>query len=334
MVDALSHWWLITSIINTRNANEVIETRLINFKYLWRLFQSISYYSFKYWSRDLLIIWMNVHRKHNLKSDDSCAKWKVLSVTVSVPASYPARTRHWSKYREEQGCLLLSSVEHVALWAEATRVWSTVRLLSVRAHLLPWRGRCGVCEPCVHLSLLLYAALPPADPLTGLTQKWHLRLTELYHLHLQSIQFSSVTQSCPTLCDPMDCSAPGFPFHHQLLELAQTHVHRVCDAIQSSHSLSSRSPPAFNLSQHQAGSFPMSQFFTSGGQSIGVSASASVLPMNIQDWFPLGRTGWISLQSRGLSRVFNITSSTSQFKSINSSVLSFLYSPNLTSVHD
>ena len=251
MVDALSHWWLITSIINTRNANEVIETRLINFKYLWRLFQSISYYSFKYWSRDLLIIWMNVHRKHNLKSDDSCAKWKVLSVTVSVPASYPAPTRHWSKYREEQGCLLLSSVEHVALWAEATRVWSTVRLLSVRAHLLPWRGRCGVCEPCVHLSLLLYAALPPADPLTGLTQKWHLRLTEFYHLHLQSIQFSSVTQSCPTLCDPMDCSAPGFPFHHQLLELAQTHVHRVCDAIQSSHSLSSTSPPAFSLSQHQ-----------------------------------------------------------------------------------
>ena len=79
-----------------------------------------------------------------------------------------------------------------------------------------------------------------------------------------------------------------------------------------------------------SGSFQMSQFFTSGGQSIGISPSASVLPMNIQDWSPLGWTGWISLQSKGLSRVF----STPQFKSINSSVFSFLYSPTLTSVHD
>ena len=72
------------------------------------------------------------------------------------------------------------------------------------------------------------------------------------------------------------------------------------------------------------GSFQMSQLFTSGGQSIGVSASASVLPMNIQDWFPLGLTGWISLQSRGLSRV---SSNTTVFTSINSSAFSFLYSP-------
>ena len=64
-------------------------------------------------------------------------------------------------------------------------------------------------------------------------------------------QFSSVAQSCPTLCDPMDCSTPGFPVHHQLPELAQTHVHWVSDAIQPSHPLSSLSPPAFNLSQHQ-----------------------------------------------------------------------------------
>ena len=79
-----------------------------------------------------------------------------------------------------------------------------------------------------------------------------------------------------------------------------------------------------------SGSFQMSQLFVSGGQCIGVSASASVLPMNIQDWFPLGWAGWISLQSKGLSRVF----STRQFKSIISSVLSFLYSPILTSIHD
>ena len=64
-------------------------------------------------------------------------------------------------------------------------------------------------------------------------------------------QFSSVTQSCPTLCNPMDCSTPGLPVYHQLLELAQTHVHWVSDAIQPSHPLSSPSPPAFNLSQHQ-----------------------------------------------------------------------------------
>ena len=79
-----------------------------------------------------------------------------------------------------------------------------------------------------------------------------------------------------------------------------------------------------------SGSFLMSQFFALGGQSIGVSASTSVLPMNIQDWFPLGLTGWISSQSKGLSKV----SPTPQFKSITSSALSFLYSPTLTSIHD
>ena len=78
-----------------------------------------------------------------------------------------------------------------------------------------------------------------------------------------------------------------------------------------------------------SGSFQMSQLFASGGQSFGVSASTSVLPMNIQDWSSLGWTAWISLQSKGLSRVFS-----PQFKSINSLVLSFLYSPTLTSIHD
>ena len=85
-------------------------------------------------------------------------------------------------------------------------------------------------------------------------------------------------------------------------------------------------PPSFPESR----SFPMIQFFASGGQSIGVSASTSVFPVNTQDWCPLGWTGWISLQSKGLSRVFV----TPQFKSINSSVLSFLYSPIFTSIHD
>ena len=119
---------------------------------------------------------------------------------------------------------------------------------------------------------------------------------------LQSVM--SVTQSCPTFYNPMDCSTPGLPVHHQLPESTQTHVHWVGDAIQPSHPLSSPSP-TFNLSQNQ--SLQMSWFFTSGGQSIGVSASASVLPMNIQDWFPLGWTGWISLLLKGLSRVSSNT---------------------------
>ena len=92
------------------------------------------------------------------------------------------------------------------------------------------------------------------------------------------------------------------------------------------------------LSFPASGSFQMSQLFTSGGQSIGVSASKSVLPMNTQNQSPLGWTDWISLQLKGLSRVFSNTRSWSfelqQFKSISSSALSFLYSPTLTCIHD
>jgi len=118
--------------------------------------------------------------------------------------------------------------------------------------------------------------------------------------------FSSVTQSCPTLCDPMNCSMPGLPVHHQLPEFTQTHVHQVGDAIQPSHPLSSPSPPA-PQSLPASESFPMSQLFAWGGQSTGVSALASVLPKNTQDWSPLEWTGWISLQFKGFSRVFSNT---------------------------
>jgi len=104
---------------------------------------------------------------------------------------------------------------------------------------------------------------------------------------------------------PMSCSMPGLPIHHQLLEFTQTHVHQVGDAIQPSHPLSSLYLPAPSPSQHQ--SFPMSQLFAWGGESIGVSALASILPKNTQDWSPLEWTGWISLQSKGLSRVFSNT---------------------------
>ena len=109
----------------------------------------------------------------------------------------------------------------------------------------------------------------------------------------------------------MNLSTPGLPVHHQFPESTQTHVHWVSDAIQPSHSLSSPSPPALPQPFPASGSFQMSQLFTSGGRSIGVSASASVLPMNIQDWFPLGWTGYISLQSKELSRVFYHSSNTS-----------------------
>ena len=103
----------------------------------------------------------------------------------------------------------------------------------------------------------------------------------------------SVAQLCPTLCDAMDCSMPGFPVLHQLLELAQTHVRRVSDAIQPSHPLSSPSPPAFNFFP-ASGCFLMNYLFPWGGQRIGASASTSILPMNIQDWFTLVLT-WFDL---------------------------------------
>ena len=133
------------------------------------------------------------------------------------------------------------------------------------------------------------------------------------HFLLQCMKVKSESedaQSCLTLCDPINCSMPGLPVHQQLQEPTQTHVHRVTDAIQPSHPLSSPSLPAPNPSQHQGlfqwvNSSPKSGQW--GSQSIGVSASASVLPMNTQDWSPLGWTDWISLQFKGLSRVFSNT---------------------------
>ena len=117
-----------------------------------------------------------------------------------------------------------------------------------------------------------------------------------------SVQFSSITQSCPILWDPMFCITPGFPVHHQLPELAQTHVHWVSDAIQPSYPLSSPSPPAFSLSQNQ----DLFQWVNSLYQV------AKVLKLQLQyqtssheysGLIALGLTGWISLQSKGLSGV-------------------------------
>ena len=122
---------------------------------------------------------------------------------------------------------------------------------------------------------------------------------------------------------------PGSSVLHCLLEFSQTHARWVGDAIQPSHPLLPPSPPALNLSQHQ--SFLMSWLFASGGQSIGPLASASVLPVNIHGWFPLGWIGLISLLSRGLSEE---SSPAPQSKSIISLLLSLLYGPALISVHD
>ena len=128
-----------------------------------------------------------------------------------------------------------------------------------------------------------------------------------------SVQFSSVAQSCLTLCDPMNCSMPGLPVHHQLPEFTQTHIHWVSDAISSSVVPFSSCPQSLPASE----SFPMSQLFAWGGQCTGVSVLASFLAKNTQDWSPLEWSGWISLQSKGLSRVFsNTTVQKHQFFSV------------------
>ena len=143
------------------------------------------------------------------------------------------------------------------------------------------------------------------------------------------VQFTSVTQLCLTLGNAMDCSMPGLPVHHQLPELTQPHVRQVGDAVQTFHPVIPFS--SCLQSFPTSGSLPMSQYFSTGGQSIGASASASVLPLNIQDRPPLGLTGLIFLQSKGFSKVF---SNNNSFKSISSSVLNFLYGPTLTTIYD
>ena len=146
---------------------------------------------------------------------------------------------------------------------------------------------------------------------------------------MYSVQFSSVAQSCPTLCDPMNCSTPDLPVLHQLLEFTQTHVHWVSDAIQPSHPLSSPSPPAPNPSQLQG----LFQWINS------LHEVAKVLEFQLQH-HSFQRNPRADLLQNGLvgspcsPRDSQESSPTPQFKSINSSVLSFLHSPTLTSIHD
>ena len=144
-----------------------------------------------------------------------------------------------------------------------------------------------------------------------------------------SVQFSSVAQSDPTLCDPMDCRMPGLPVHHQLLGFTQTHVHWVGDAIQPSHPLSSPFPLAFNLSQHQ-GLFKWVS-------SLHQVAKVLELQLQHQSFQGIFRTDFLSeglVGSPYSPRDSQQSSPTPQFKSINSSALSFLYSPTLKSIYD
>ena len=121
----------------------------------------------------------------------------------------------------------------------------------------------------------------------------------------QITQFSSAVQSCPTICDPIDCSTTGFlsiTNSWSLLKLMS-----ITSVMPSNHLMLCRPFSSCLQPFPASGSFPMSQFFASGGKSIGASASSSLLAMDTQDWFPLGLTGLISLQSKGLSRVFSNT---------------------------
>ena len=116
-------------------------------------------------------------------------------------------------------------------------------------------------------------------------------------LYTSSVHFRSVAQSCLTLCDPMNRSTPGLPVHHQLLEF----ISNSCPSSWWCHPAISSSVTPFSSypqSLPASGSFPMSLLFTWSGQNTGVSVSVSVLPMNTQDWSPLGWPGWISLQSK------------------------------------
>jgi len=144
-----------------------------------------------------------------------------------------------------------------------------------------------------------------------------------------SVKFGSVTQSCPTPCHPMHCSTSGLPVHHQLPELTQTHVHWVCDVIQPSRPQYSTFPPIFNLSKHH-GLFK----WVRSSHHVAKVLEFQLQPMSFQWIF---RTDFLKdelVRSSCSPRDSQESSSTPQFKTINSSALSSLYSPTLASLHD
>ena len=175
---------------------------------------------------------------------------------------------------------------------EVQGVWPAGRTLR-SSHILHW--------------LMFYTKSTIVDITRFLDSPWKTQWCHPWRSSLHCSLLLFVAKLCPTLCNPMNCSASDSSVLHCLPDFAPTHAHWVGGAILPSHALL---PPsiAFIQSFPASGSFPVSQLFISGGQRIGkASASASVLPINIQDWFPLGLTGWISLQSKRLSRVFSNT---------------------------
>ena len=194
--------------------------------------------------------------------------------------------------------------------------------------------RSNVLKGLKHEAKELYIYPKKEEILKGLKHRMRCYLslgspeTRTWDENLDAVQFNSVTQSCPILYDPMNCSTPGLLVHHRLPESSQTHVHWVSDAIQPSHLLLYPSSPALNLSQQQG----LFQWVSSLYQV------AKVLEFQLQyqsfKWTP-GLIFRMELVGSPCSpRDSQESSPTPQFKSINSSVLSFLHSPTLTSIHD
>ena len=177
-----------------------------------------------------------------------------------------------------------------------TSLTTTVLLLRGRGNQFLWDPSRSVPFSNTWISVTIILAVKLNQILLSTSHNHQVPLSD-YPLHAPAASTQTrllLFKSCPALCDSTDCSTPGFPLFHWLPEFAPIHVHWVSDAIQPSHPLLPPFPPGLSISQ----SFPISQLFTSGGQSIG--ASASVLPMNNQGWFPLGLTSLISLQPKGL----------------------------------
>ena len=186
-------------------------------------------------------------------------------------------------YADKSETLLKKIENDSKKWRDIT--WSWIGIISI------------VKTPIMHKSIHRFKVISVKSSMTF--YRTRINNNKMY-------RFSSVSQSCLTFCNLMECNTPGFPVHHQLPELTQAQ----CQLSQWCHSTISSTVvpfPSHLQSFPASGSFPMSQFFASGSQSIGASPLASLLPMNIQDLFPLGWTGWISLQSEGLSRVFSNT---------------------------
>ena len=286
-------------------------------------------------------------------------EWVAVSLSRDLPdpgikLTSPALRRllyRWAT-REAPGLLpwYLSQIRYSLKTVKWARGWYTETTFQVTFRMYSFNHDPA---PEVKLSGVVGSVMPPEDTCFWIPRAWEyirwqrgtrfiddIKIANHLTLHVEDYpglsqwtqghcQFSSFTQLCPTLCDPMDCSAPGFPVHHQLPELAQTHVHRVGDAIQPSHPLSSPSPLTFHLSQNQG----LFQWVSSSHQV------AKVLEFQLQhqsfQW--IFRTDFLENELVGSPcspRDSQEFSPTPQFKSISSSALSFLYGPTLTSIHD